>query len=94
MATRHLPARGATVFDDFSVARPPVSETVLRARTDRSREAYVHEAVPTARARKSLRNVVASIAMTLAQYAHKRAYLRSMGSSRTAARRKALWHIR
>ncbi len=91
MATRLLPARTAAVIDHRTV---PGDSTVLLHRRNRFRETNVHEDAPTAPARRSLNDVVASIAMTLRQYAEKRAYLRSMGYSRQVARRKALWHVR
>ncbi len=91
MATRLVPARTAAVSDDLTV---PGDRRVLLYRRNEFRETYVHEDAPTAPARRSITDVVASIAMTLRQYAEKRAYLRSMGYSREVARRKALWHVR
>ena len=100
MATRRMPARSATVFDDFAVRRPtPVggagsSRVVLPARVGEVRPAVRVETVPQFSGRRSFRAIVASFAITIAQFSAKARYLRSLGFSRSMARRKALWHIR
>jgi hypothetical protein len=93
MATRHVPARRGAVFDDFAVGRPTATDALLR-RPDGTREAFADEAISATRARRSVHTVLSAMTMTLAQYASKRAYLRSIGYSRSATRRKALWHLR
>jgi len=94
-----MPARTSTVFEEITVARPTptgAGASIARVRSPLGREQRVFPSETELRfqTRKSWRSIAFSIAMTVAQFSAKRAYLRGRRYRPAVARRKALWHIR